>query len=176
MARTQKNKAITHHLDFLKAKPAKLQQEIFSHLRIKYLCVGFVGFRLVENFTLMNKLVGTYHEWTLNEFTTITCIPRIIGCGGAKLQLLDLPRITEGVKDGKWRNCNCILIVLDVIKPITDNHITERDIDGFVISLNKEPPNLTFRKRDNGRINFTSIVAKAHLSLETVNILDIPFH
>ncbi|KAK1359375.1 hypothetical protein POM88_043849 [Heracleum sosnowskyi] len=55
------------------------------------------------------------------------------------------------------RRCNCILIVLDAIKPITHKRLIEKELEGFGISLNKEPPNLTFRKKkEKGGINFTS--------------------
>lgn len=37
--------------------------------------------------------------------------------------------------------------------------------------LNKEPPNLTFRKKEKGGINFTSTVANTHLDLETVKAI-----
>ena len=37
------------------------------------------------------------------EFTTLTCIPGVVRFRGAKIQLLDLPGIIEGAKDGKGR-------------------------------------------------------------------------
>lgn len=37
--------------------------------------------------------------------------------------------------------------------------------------LNKEPPNLTFRKKDKGGINFVSTVANIHLDLDTVKAI-----
>ncbi|KAG6510245.1 hypothetical protein ZIOFF_028254 [Zingiber officinale] len=37
--------------------------------------------------------------------------------------------------------------------------------------LNKEPPNLTFRKKDKGGINFTSTVTNTQLDLETVKAI-----
>lgn len=37
--------------------------------------------------------------------------------------------------------------------------------------LNKEPPNLTFRKKDKGGINLTSTVANTHLDLDTVKAI-----
>lgn len=37
------------------------------------------------------------------EFTTLTCIPGVVRFHGAKIQLLDLPGIIEGAKDGKGR-------------------------------------------------------------------------
>ncbi|KAF2323807.1 hypothetical protein GH714_037177 [Hevea brasiliensis] len=147
MARTQKNKATAHHLGLLKAKLAKLRRELLE--------------------------------------------PTSKGGGGAgqglmllKVEmpesLLDLPGIIEGAKDGKGRGrqvistartCNCILIVLDAIKPITHKRLIEKELEGFGIRLNKEPPNLTFRKKDKGGINFVSTVANTHLDLETVKAI-----
>lgn len=37
--------------------------------------------------------------------------------------------------------------------------------------LNKEPPNLTFRKKDKGGINLTSTVTNTHLDLDTVRAI-----
>jgi ribosome-interacting GTPase 1 len=37
------------------------------------------------------------------EFTTLTCVPGIVRYRGARLQMLDLPGIIEGAKDGKGR-------------------------------------------------------------------------
>jgi len=37
------------------------------------------------------------------EFTTLTCVPGIVRYRGAKIQMLDLPGIIEGAKDGKGR-------------------------------------------------------------------------
>jgi ribosome-interacting GTPase 1 len=45
------------------------------------------------------------------EFTTLTCIPGVIRYRGAKIQLLDLPGIIEGAKDGKGRGRQVISTV-----------------------------------------------------------------
>jgi ribosome-interacting GTPase 1 len=59
------------------------------------------------------------------EFTTLTAIPGTMQYRGAKIQMIDLPGIIEGAKDGKGRGrqvistartCNMLLIVLDCMK------------------------------------------------------------
>lgn len=91
--------------------------------------------------------------------------------------MLDLPGIIEGAKDGKGRgrqviavakNCNLIFIVLDVLKPVTHKKIIENELEGFGIRVNKEPPNIVFRKKEKGGINMTSTVPLTHLDSEEV--------
>lgn len=195
MARTQKNKATAHHMGMLKAKLAKLRRELitpkggggggsgeggFDVAKTGDARIGLVGFPSVGKSTLLNKLTGTFSEIASYEFTTLTCVPGVIYYRGAKLQLLDLPGIIEGAKDGKGRGrqviavartCNLILIVLDSLKPMQHKIIIERELEGFGIRLNKEPPNLTFRRKDKGGINFTSTVPTNHLDADTVKAI-----
>lgn len=56
------------------------------------------------------------------------------------------------------RTCNLILIVLDVLKPLGHKKLIEHELEGFGIRLNKEPPNIGFKKKDKGGINFTATV------------------
>jgi small GTP-binding protein len=139
--------------------------------------VGFVGFPsgtclvldfrtlsicLVGKSTLMSKLTGTHSEVGAYEFTTLTTVPGVIQYKGAKIQILDLPGIIEGAKDGKGRGrqviavartCSLIFIVLDVLKPLGHKKIIENELEGFGIRLNKKPPQITFTKKDKGGIN-----------------------
>lgn len=94
---------------------------------------------------------------------------------GAKIQLLDLPGIIEGAKDGKGRGrqvistartCNLILIVLDALKPITHKRLIEYELEGFGIRLNKEPPKITFKRKEKGGISFSSTVTPTFLDAE----------
>lgn len=91
---------------------------------------------------------------------------------GAKIQMLDLPGIIQGAKDGKGRGrqviavaktCNLIFIVLDVNKPLTDKRVIESELEGFGIRINKEPPNIVFKKKDKGGLNITSTVPLTHI-------------
>jgi len=83
------------------------------------------------------------------------------------LQLLDLPGIIEGAKDGKGRGrqviavartCSLIFIVLDVLKPLGHKRLIEHELEGFGLRLNKQPPNITFKKKDKGGINLQTMV------------------
>jgi ribosome-interacting GTPase 1 len=82
-------------------------------------------------------------------------------------QVLDLPGIIEGAKDGKGRGrqvisaartCNMILIVLDCMKPVTHKRLIERELAGFGIRLNQTPPDIVFRKKDKGGVNYQEAV------------------
>ena len=117
MARTQKNKATEGHLGLLKAKLAKLRREQvesvmrsggskgegFDVIKSGDARIGLIGFPSVGKSTLLCKLTDTFSEIQEREFTTLTCIPGVIKYRGSKLQLLDLPGIIEGAKDGKGK-------------------------------------------------------------------------
>lgn len=86
--------------------------------------------------------------------------------------MLDLPGIIQGAKDGKGRGrqviavaktCHLIFIVLDVNKPLTDKRVIEAELEGFGIRVNKEPPNIVFKKKDKGGVNITSTVPLTHI-------------
>ncbi len=110
----------------------------------------------------------------------MTTVPGVIQHKGAKIQILDLPGIIEGAKDGKGRGrqviavartCSLIFIVLDVLKPLGHKRIIEKELEGFGIRLNKEPPNIVFKKKEKGGINMTSTVTMSHLDLDSVKAI-----
>lgn len=193
MARTQKNKATNFHLGLLKAKLAKLRAQVISGgdgrggggggnegwdvSKTGEARVGLIGFPSVGKSTLLNKLTGTFSEVAAYEFTTLTCVPGVFNYKGAKIQLLDLPGIIEGAKDGKGRGrqvigvgrtCSLILIVLDALKPLTHKRIIERELEGFGIRLNKQPPNISLTRKDRGGITITSTVQLKNIDEETI--------
>lgn len=190
MNRTQKNKATAKHLGLLKAKLAKLKRELispakgaggavvgegFDVTKTGDSRIGLVGFPSVGKSTLLTKLTETESLIAAYEFTTLTCIPGVIYYKGAKLQLLDLPGIIEGAKDGKGRGkqvigvartCNLIIITLDSLKPLGHKLIIENELEGFGIRLNKSPPNLTFKRKERGGVNLTSTCPLTNLDAD----------
>ena len=154
--------------------------------------VGFIGFPSVGKSTLMSKLTGQHSEGTIDhnvkllheiltftaaayEFTTLTTVPGQVQVNGAAIQMLDLPGIIQGAKDGKGRGrqviavaktCHLIFIVLDVNKPLTDKRVIESELEGFGIRINKEPPNIVFKKKDKGGISITNTVPLSHIDHE----------
>lgn len=194
MARTQKNKATMAHLCALKARLAQLKRDLiaseskkgggkgegFDVQKTGDARIGFIGFPSVGKSTLLNKMTGTFSEVAAYEFTTLTCVPGVVEYRGAKLQMLDLPGIIEGAKDGKGRGrqviavartCSLILIVLDIAKPLQHKLIIERELDGFGIRLNKKPPNIVIKKKDRGGTNISSTCPLTHLDQETIKTI-----
>ncbi|KAJ9465896.1 GTP-binding protein 128up [Diplonema papillatum] len=191
MNRTQKNKATSAHLGVLKARLAKLKNELlestskgkgpkqegFEVQKTGDARIGFIGFPSVGKSTLLNKLTNSFSEVAAYEFTTLTCVPGVVKYKGAKFQMLDLPGIIEGAKDGKGRGrqiiavartCSCLLIVLDVAKPLTHKLIIERELDGFGIRLNKAPPNIVIKKKEKGGLNLQSTVKLNKITHEEI--------
>lgn len=194
MARTQKNKATAYHLGTLKAKLAKLRRELlvpkgsgsaaagegFDVAKTGVARIGFIGFPSVGKSTLMSKLTGTFSAVAEYEFTTLTTVPGVLQYKGAKIQILDLPGIIEGAKDGKGRGrqviavartCSLVYIVLDVLKPLSHKRIIERELEGFGIRLNQQPPDITIRKKEKGGISMTTTVAQSHLDLDIIKAI-----
>lgn len=99
--------------------------------------------------------------------------------------MLDLPGIIQGAKDGKGRGrqviavaktCHLIFIILDVNKPLTEKRIIENELEGFGIRINKDPPNIVYRKKDKGGISITNTVPLTHISHEVVFRFPIAQH
>lgn len=195
MSRTQKHKGTEMHLGLLKAKLAKLKRELIEPAKgqgggqegfdVKAsgdARVGLIGFPSVGKSTLLTQLTGQYSEAADYEFTTLTCIPGVFNYKGTQIQLLDLPGIIEGAKDGKGRGkqvigvartCTLILIVLDAMKPLTDKRIIERELEGFGIRLNKKRPDIILKKKEKGGICIQKSMGLEMTKMEDETIISI---
>ncbi|KAL5015870.1 hypothetical protein ScPMuIL_005459 [Solemya velum] len=161
MARTQKNKATMGHLGMLKARLAKLRRELIEPKGVEE--------EEQEKGLMLLKLEMLELDLLVSPLYK-----------GAKVQLLDLPGIIEGAKDGKGRGkqviavartCSLIYIVLDVLKPLQHKKLIEKELEGFGIRLNKSAPNMSFRRKEKGGINLTATVAQSELDIDTVKTI-----
>ncbi|KAG7341403.1 small GTP-binding domain protein [Nitzschia inconspicua] len=193
MARTQKNKATNYHLGTLKAKLARLRNELFVEqsggggggggegfdvARNGDARVALIGFPSVGKSTLLSRLTSTQSEAAAYEFTTLTCIPGVLNYKGSKIQVLDLPGIIEGAAHGAGRgkeviavarSADAILIVLDAGKEGLNRHreILEQELETVGIRLNQRPPDVTVSKRKSGGgVRFASTVPQTLLGPE----------
>ncbi|VVB99309.1 putative GTP-binding protein EngB [uncultured archaeon] len=189
MARTQKNKATEYHIGLLKAKIAKLKREIiapkksgvktggFDVKKSGDATVVFIGLPSVGKSTLLNALTGAKSKTASYAFTTLTCIPGIMEYNGAKIQLLDLPGIIMGAKEGKGRgkevlavarNADLVLITLDVFQPGILPKIKE-ELGGIGIRLDEEPPKIYLAKKLRGGVEINSTVKLTKLNDKMIN-------
>lgn len=45
-----------------------------------------------------------------------------------------------------------------MLKPLQHKHLLEHELEGFGIRLNKEPPNISFRRKEKGGVNLQALV------------------
>jgi len=184
MHRTQKNKATEYHLGVLKAKLAKLRRELLSPKKSGGSKEGFdvrksgdatvaiIGLPSVGKSTLLTKITNAESKIAAYAFTTLKCIPGIMEYGGARIQVLDLPGIIEGAKEGRGRgreviavarSSDLILILIDAAYP-RQYDITAGELEGFGIRLNKQKPDINISKNIRGGINIERTVKLTKIS------------
>ncbi|KAJ7693608.1 P-loop containing nucleoside triphosphate hydrolase protein [Mycena rosella] len=191
MARTQKNKATEYHLGLLKAKLARYRAQLlepasksgpagvgFDVQKSGDARVALIGFPSVGKSTLLSKTTHTASEVASYEFTTLTAIPGVIEYQGARIQLLDLPGIVEGASQGRGRGrqvvstaktADLILMMLDATKSEEQRRLLEIELDAVGIRLNKQKPDIVFKRRTTGGFNAT--VKLTHTDEKTIRTI-----
>ncbi|MFH0713379.1 MAG: GTP-binding protein [Candidatus Micrarchaeota archaeon] len=188
MAKTQVNKATEHHLGLLKAKLARLKKEAeapkkgggssegFAVRKSGNATVVFIGYPSVGKSTMLNALTSAKSKVAAYAFTTLTCIPGVMEYKGAKIQLLDLPGIIIGAKEGKGhgkevlavaRSADLVLIILDVFcAQQRDKIVTE--LEGIGVRLDQEPPRIYINETKKGGLDIVHGVKLTHLNENTI--------
>ncbi|KAJ7356933.1 P-loop containing nucleoside triphosphate hydrolase protein [Mycena albidolilacea] len=193
MARTQKNKATEYHLGLLKAKLARYRAQLleptsksgpagvgFDVQKAGDARVALIGFPSVGKSTLLSKTTHTASEVASYEFTTLTAIPGVIEYKGARIQLLDLPGIVEGASQGRGRGrqvvstaktADLILIMLDATKSEEQRRLLEIELDTVGIRLNKQKPDVVFKRRTTGGITINCTVKLTKTDDKTIRTI-----
>jgi hypothetical protein len=173
LAKTKRHKGTEHHIGLLLARRAKLQREVLERASKKGGGSGFdikkqgdatvvmVGFPSVGKSTLISKITNAKSKIGAYEFTTLECIPGIMEHKGAQIQVLDIPGIIAGAKEGKGRGkevlsvarkAELILVMLDATKK-GEYETIKRELEEVGIRMGKKPPNLDIKKEVKGGVH-----------------------
>lgn len=187
--KTQKNKATEYHIGLLKAKLAKLRRNLigskggggggvsFDVKKSGDATVAIIGFPSVGKSTFLGKITNAETKTAAYAFTTLTCIPGMLYHNGAKIQILDLPGIIEGAKDGRGRGreviavargADLILMMLEAKHP-EHYDVIVKELYGMGIRINQRPPDVVIKKRISGGLSINHTVKLTKMDLRTVS-------
>lgn len=187
--RTPYNKATEHHVGKLKAKLAKLREELEKEkakstrqtISIKKegdATVALVGYPSVGKSSILNALTGANSEVADYDFTTKKPVPGILEYNHARIQLIDMPGIVEGAAIGKGRGrevlsavriADLIVIVADVFR-LDTIEIIKKELYEAGMRLDQKQPDIVIKRRDRGGIKINSTVP---LSIDEKTIVEI---
>ena len=184
---TPYNKSTQHHIGKLKAKLAKLQDELdkrkakrgeakgYAVKKAGHATVALVGLPSVGKSTLLNRLTDAESEVASYYFTTLKVIPGVMIFQGAKIQILDMPGLVDGAAKGKGRgrevisvarSADLLLLMVDVYNYDLDILIKELGKGG--IRLNQSPPDVYIKRKDRGGVNISSTVKQTNMDEEFI--------
>jgi small GTP-binding protein len=177
ISKTDYNKATQQHIGRLKAKIARLKEELekrrssggtgkgYSVKKSGNATVALVGFPSVGKSTLLNKLTDANSDVGSYNFTTLDVIPGILEHDHAKIQVLDLPGLVAGASKGKGRgrevlsvvrSADLIALVLDVFE--THAEVLVRELEDSGLRLNQHPPDVVIYRHERGGVTIKSTV------------------
>ncbi|MDV0444625.1 GTPase Obg [Methanimicrococcus sp. At1] len=191
--KTTYNKATSFHIGRLKAKLAKLHDEVekksssggtgegYSVKKSGDATVTLVGFPSVGKSTLLNKLTDANSEVGAYAFTTLTVVPGVMEYKGAIIQILDVPGLVKGAASGRGRgkeviavirSSDLVIFLLDVFQP-THYQVLMEELYEAGIRIDQTPPDVVIKKVDRGGIRINSTVELDYLDEDTIkSIMD----
>ncbi len=177
LAKTDYNKKTQHHIGKLKAKLARLKDEVelrrskgpktagYAVRKSGNATVALVGFPSVGKSTLLNKITNAESAVAAYQFTTLTVVPGLMEYKGAKIQVLDLPGLIKDASKGKGRgkevlsvvrSADLILLMIDVFE--TNVQVLVDELKTANIRLNQRPADIVIARKNRGgvTVNFTT--------------------
>ncbi len=185
---TQKNKATEHHIGKLKAKLARLREEVEKRSSSGSKGVGFtikkqgdatvalIGFPSIGKSTLLNQITSADSEVGSYDFTTLDVIPGMMKYKGADIQIFDLPGLITGASKGKGRGREIISAVRNadlVLFMIDAQHQDHLDLMAAELyksglRLNEKRPDVVINKKGQGGITVASPINLSHMDEELI--------
>jgi len=186
--KTKYNKHTQYHIGRLKAKLARLKEELvskkterkgksYSVRKSGDATVLLVGFPSVGKSTLLNRITSAESKVGEYDFTTIEVIPGMMFYNSSRIQILDIPGVISGASSGKGRgkeilsivrNADLILIMIDDMKQLG---VIERELYDSGFRLNEEPPEVLIKKLDRGGIKVSISVKLTYLDEKMVKVV-----
>jgi len=169
---TPYHKGTEHHIGLLRAKLAKLRNELYGERKKRGggerfalrkhgdATVALIGPPSVGKSTLINRLTNAFSPVGKYDFTTTTVVPGMMSLKGAKIQLFDLPGLIEGSFLGRGggkqilsaaRAADLLLLVSDFSRRKKLFGLIE-DLKKAGFRLNQLPPKIEIRKTLRGGI------------------------
>jgi uncharacterized protein len=187
MKKTQINKKTEHHIGLLKAKLARLHEELesstsksggpaFEIRKGGDATVVLIGLPSVGKSTILNRLTNAKSKVAAYAFTTLTVVPGILRLNGADIQILDLPGIISGASSGRGRgrrvlsvarNADLVLLVLDVFQP-GQIQLLRNELHAMGIRIDQTPPDVVINRGSKGGLALTTSVKLTKLTPATV--------
>lgn len=182
--RTPYNKASEKHIGKLKAKLARLKDSAAVRrggVREEGLrkagdaTVALVGLPSVGKSTLLNQVTEAESRVGSYDFTTLKAVPGLLNHRGARIQLIDLPGITQGAASGRGRGrevfskarmADLLLLMIDVERMDLEGLLGEIGESG--IRVNQDPPRIALHPKDRGGIDVSFVGEPRGLEEETV--------
>ncbi len=169
---TPYHKATEHHHGILKAKLARLKDQLDGGSKgggggvgyaIKHsgdASVVLVGLPSVGKSTLLNELTNAESKVGNYDFTTLGVVPGMLEYRGLKIQILDLPGIVEGASGNKGFGKKVISVIraADMVILMTDIArvgwlaTVEEELYRAGVRLGRRPPKIQIKRTDKGAI------------------------
>jgi hypothetical protein len=190
LSNTKVNKRTEMAVGMLKAKIAKLKEELESKLSkggsrgegfaVKKegdATVGLLGKPSVGKSTLLGKVTNKESKIGAYEFTTLDVVPGLLHHKHTNLQILDLPGIIDRAADNRGfgkkvlsvvRACDLVVLVIDSRNPIEDVEMLLRETKKSGIIFNKEKPNIEIKRAYKGGVVVPLNNSEEHISYELI--------
>jgi small GTP-binding protein len=164
-SKTKYNKATDKHLGILRAKIAKVKQDIivaskkargqgFFVRKSGDATIALIGFPNAGKSSLINMLANTRSRTADYAFTTLTVVPGTMVYRDAHIQIFDLPGLLLGAHEGKGggsevvsaaKSADLIVFVISV-EDVKTLDVLMSELSYFDIKINKEVPNIQVMK------------------------------